>query len=346
MIKRRVFNSSMNEVKLGIASRSGGSAAIKIPQLAWDGKDIDTEAVSKQAFILDSDGKNNLKIRGAYHQESPFCAYLKNEPTNKTEERLMPLPKIKLEDVDDIASAPEYVRAAVKDGKVPDWTYVKKDDEGNIVAEARELENGNWAKVEYNVPLYKQYFTDTYLPIPDDKADGADENGNYILTTSAYCYVAVCELGFFLAVEVDNAGNKVKGTEGVYMVEGSFGEKHFSKLYPFGSAAKVSVGSKINKVFNNPLLGVLPEGSLTKAGKLKKGKFRYGKATTVAILDIDGNIAQVLSDRNAYKLSDFRPKQTRAITAASEINEALKEELDTNDTADEIDSVESIENLL
>jgi len=341
-LKRRTFSSSFENVDLKILSRAGGEVKVKVPQIGWDGKQLDKNAVSTQSFILDSSGKNILKVRGAYHQDSPFCGYLDNIVTDETTERVMPLPLVSMSKITD--ELPEGITP--KNGEVSDWTYSKKDDNGVVISEA-EKRDGKWIKIDHNVPLYKQYYTSTYEDISEDKADGSDENGNFILTTSAYCYVSMCDLGFFSGVEIDGAGNIIKGTEGTYMVEGGIGEQNFIKLYPLRSGGKLSIGSRLGKVFRHPMYGVVAPDDMSKSGKLKVGKFSYNnKAVTVAIFDGDGNVAAKLTDRAAYKLSDFRVKKRRGNTNTLEdvavASAPIEEEVQTLNEADAASIIDSI----
>ena len=333
-LKRRTFGTSLAGTNLGIFSRKGSTVTAKIPQIDWENKAIDKEAVSTQSFVLESDGKNRLKIRGAFHRDSPLCAYMDNTPTDETSERRMPLPLVAISTFDSIEDIPKELRDNIKKGKVSNFNFVAKDADGNIEAEARK-DGDTWYKVEYNVPLYKQYYTETFGEITDEKADGSDEEGNFILTHSKFCYVSLANLGLFNGHEVDEAGNKVNDTEGTYMVEGEIGEKYFSRVSPLRSGARVSIGNRLNKVMAHPTYGIVEQDDIAKSGYLKRGKFTYSnEAVTVAIYNNEGEIAAILSDRRAYKINDFVAKKSlKAANTVAEASNAIADDIAKTEAA-------------
>jgi hypothetical protein len=339
--RKRNFDVSLDEVSLNITSRAGGVPKVTVPQKRWDGKEIDKDAVSEQSFILESNGKNVLKIRGAYHEESPFCEYAENTPAGETTTRTMPLPYIKISEFEDISAIPKEIRDKEKGGKIPDYTLLKKDEEGNVTSEAvKDPTTGKWSKADYNVPLYKQYVDDRGDAIKEEKADGSDEQGFFVLTESRFVHVALCDIGFFNGHEVDNNGKPVKDTEGVYMIEGIPGENNFIRLYPMRSGGKVSVGSRLAKVFNHPLFKVVEAVDIVE-GKLKEGKFTYSATPVkVAVYNSDGKVAAVLN-RPCYKVNKFRAKQSRGSKTLN-IEDAV---MDTAPDQEVTDKAE-LENLL
>lgn len=343
---KRRFGKSLNDVEMKITSRKGGSNVVSIPQVGEDGRPLNTDAVGVQTLVLESTGKNELKIRGAYHKASPFCAYAPNEPTGEVTEREMPLPwaPISSFDVEDI---PAEIKAMERDGKIPNYLYSKVDEAtGDVVSEAREV-NGRWVKTDIGVPVYRQYFDtkgDPYQPTNKKGEPVAgvaeDEKGFYKETTSPFAYAALVSIGFFNGHAVDEGGNKIANSEGTYMVEGAQDEKYFVKITPLKAGGKVSVGSRLKKVFMNPFLGVVSDDQVSKNGYLMKGKFTYtANPVRFAVYDEDGKVVKVL-DRNAFKLSDFHEKKSRKLNTvqtqveadiAKATNVALAETADDDD---------------
>lgn len=319
--KRKEFGKALNE-NLGIISRKGGNVVVKIQQIGEDGKPLNPEAVGNQEFVLDSTGKNSLKIRGAYHKSSPFCAYLPNEATGKTAERVMPLPMVAIASFEDVESIPQEIKNKEVKGKIPDYLYSKLNDDGEVVSEAREVEGKRWCKVDLNVPTYYQYYNGKGEPYTEENSnDGENEKGFYRIVTNKFAYASLVDIGFFNGHAVDEANNEIKGSKGTYMVPGAIGETNFIRLNPLRSGGKVGIASRINKVFRHPEFGVVTEEQVTKTGYLKKGKFLYagGRPVRLAVYDGLGNVAIIL-DRDSYKLTDFIEKKKRNV-----MEEVIKE---------------------
>lgn len=344
--KRRQFGKSLNKVEMSITSKRGGSIVVSVPQIGGDGKPLNADAVSTQTLILESTGKNDLKLRGAYHQASPFCDYVPNVATGDTVERPMPLPWAPLSSFEDIENIPQEIRALETKGKIPNYLYSKLNDAGEVVSEARQV-GDKWVKMDLNVPTYKQYYNTKGEPYTgvnskgEANCDGEDEVGHYKIVTSKYAYASLVSVGFFNGHAVDEANNKIKGSEGTYMVEGDMDEKYFLRLNPLRAGGKVSIGSRLKKVFQNPFLGVVTDDQVSKGGYLAKGKFTYtANSVRLAVYNEDGNVVQIL-DRRAYKLSDFVEKRKRNMSATQE-----KVEGDTamaaNEVAAEVDNDEEL----
>lgn len=337
--KKRKFGKTLNDVEMKIMSRKGGSNVVAIPQIDENGMPLDPEAVGIQTLVLESTGKNEVKIRGAYHKASPFCQYAPNEPTNKTTEREMPLPWAPISSFD-IEEIPAEIKKLEKNGKIPNFKYSKIDEStGEVVSEARQV-GDRWAKVDLEVPVFKQYYDTKGNPLTAENSDAEDEKGFYKETTSKFAYAAVVNVGFFNGHAVDEVGHKVAGSEGTYMVEGDHDEKYFLRITPLRAGGKVSIGSRLKKVFQNPFLGVVTDDQVSKNGYLMKGKFTYtSNPVRLAVYDEEGNTVKIL-DRMAFKLSDFVEKKKRATSVVqSQVEEDIASATQNEVVEDEEDDL-------
>lgn len=347
------FKSSITEkmksTDLGIKSRATTSKSkITVSQIGPNGENL-KEAVSEQRFAIDGSGYT-LKYRGAYHKNTPICSYVENDYVGDRSTREMALPKISRSKLDmEDSQIPKSVLEQADGDKIYNFLLEKTDNEGKVLEKAEEDENGNWKKVIYDQPIYRQRIDnrgEEFTELTDGRKE--DDKGIYIESFSKYAYFSKFAVGFFAGYRLTDSGSKVPNSEGIYMTVAPHGSDNFFTAKAQKSAAKVnSIRSIYNTVFRHPEFGVVTEKDITSKG-LMSGHFEVsaGDPCTIMVIDSEGNDAFALTDRPSWRISKYHPINRRvasddenAIESAKEAKEEIVSEIEneTENSANAID---------
>ena len=235
-------------VNLGHASRQGGETAAKMAQIGIDGEEL--KYVGEQKNVIEFDG-GDAKMRCFYAEGVGKGISIPNEPTGKTTTTYFPLNSKKVElFVTKLEQFPASAIASGNSKEVPDFELVKKDDEGNIIAKAEEI-NGKWLLAKYNQPTYKQKYNGYGEPITQKTDKGEDRKGVledvdgtfYVETTSEATHIALNSVTIVPGYATSASGAKIAGTDGLYVVYGNVSDGRFSKITANTSAGKFSIRS-------------------------------------------------------------------------------------------------------
>lgn len=328
IFNKPAFDFTEKLTDLDIRSKRGSGTTVTIPQVRWDGASLEGE-VGHQSFILDSNGRNQLKLRSAYHKVTPLCSFVPNDLSGDTGFDDFPLKRKKIEDFDDIEAIPKEIKDTEKNGSIIDYLYEEYDEKGNeLLAKAvKDEKSGRWVLRKYNVPIYKSYMDSKGRTL--SKGDGEDEKGFYNLTFGKYTYFSNFSVGLFNGHAVDENKKMIADSEGTYMTFAPLGADEFFIPTAQKSGAKFTIGSILGKVLTHSMYGVATSDDLTKNGYLKKGRMKFrGTPSTLAVYNGSGEVAAYLVGRPAFKIEDFRAKGTKK---TAEIDNNVEEKASKNE---------------
>ena len=332
------------------------ASKVKVSQIGADGKELPS-CIGEQKFRLDMVSGFTAKLRCSYHKNMSFdgksiSQWVANEKTDKTSERDLPPKLIRIADLDTPVDELDTTLIRQQKGdRVPDPNFVLKVD-GKVhaknVFDETVGDTGRWVKREYNVPVYLRRIDGAGAPLEKINERLEDDKGVYIETLDEYSYYRNYNLLVFNGYEINENGNKVRDTEGVYMSIAPFDADETVKGIAQKNSMKLSVKQYLRTVFMHPTMGNVSSKDLKK-GKLSNGILDgyfpiNGREVTAVALNGDGKIAGVLSDRPSWNIGEYIPKRTRqAVEAAEKVDHIVENVIDEDVKVDDAAKAEDTE---